>query len=57
MITVFLNLTTGILIEIWRRLRGTFCHRLQGVLKKETGVPSERRQLSFRLYAVRLRGR
>jgi len=57
MITVFLNLTTCILTGIFRRLRGTFCHRLQGVPKKETAGPSERRQLSSRLYAVRLRRR
>jgi hypothetical protein len=57
MITVFLNLTTCILIEICRRLRGTFCRRLQGVLTKETARPSERRQLSSRLYALRLRRR
>jgi hypothetical protein len=33
-ITVLLNLTTCNLIEICRSLRGTFCYRLQGVLKK-----------------------
>lgn len=57
MITLFLNLTTCILIEICRRLWGIFRHRLQGVLKKETARPSERRQLSSRLYAVHLRRR
>jgi hypothetical protein len=57
MITVFLNLTKCILIEICRRLRGTFCRGLQVVPKKETAGPSERRQLSSRLYAVRLRRR